>query len=224
MVSGCGGGDEAQGPHSATGGSAPRPAVAGSTSFQPGPPAGSGGFGGGGGGGFGGGSLGGSGGFSGGGSSHSAHPRLGGIAGVLHDREARRRAAIERAHRPPGPVRLGSLDEQAQRGADWGASSAAAHPITSTDDDQCERLWAQHVASSEAYHATRHDGLHSATSARDQRHFLATCRAQPPAMQQCMDRAYLEQHQDECTQARAQDPTRREAARVRAAAREPVQF
>jgi hypothetical protein len=143
----------------------------------------------------------------------------------LHDREVRRRAAIERAHRPPGPVRLtgdGTMSEDAQRGADWGAASASSHPVTSVDDDQCERLWAQHVASSEAYHASRHDGLHSAISAADERHFLESCRDESPAVQQCMDRAYLEQHQTECEQAREADPRRREAARLRAALHEPA--
>lgn len=214
FTAGCGGDEEPSGPHPG-GSSASHPTASGtSTGFTPGPPSG-----GGGGGGF---SAGPS--FGGGGGGGGGHGRLGGIGGVLHDREARRRAAIERAHRPPGPVRLGSLDDTAQRTADWASASASAHPVTSVDDDQCERLWAQHVATTEAYHTTRHDGLHSAISDSEQRRFLRNCRAQSPAMQQCLDRAYLEAHQDECTEARAQDPSRRAAHRAAEASREPMQF
>lgn len=151
-------------------------------------------------------------------------PRLGGVGGYLHDQEARRRAAIERAHRPPGPVRLTGLDEQQQRAADWGAATTSAHPVTSPDDDQCERLWAQHVATTEAYHAARHDGLHSAISASDERHFLRTCRAESPAQRQCLDRAYMQEHQDECQTAQRSDPQRQAAQRAAHAAREPVEF
>lgn len=213
---GCGGDSAPDSQHPSASGHAATPSGT-STAFSPGPPAA-----GGGGGGFGGGG----GGFSGGGGGGGGggHPRLGGIAGVLHDREARRRAAIERAHRPPGPVRLGSLDEEAQRGADWGAATTSAHPITSVDDDQCERLWAQHVATTEAYHTSRHDGLHSVTGDRDRRRFLSSCRQQTPALQQCMDHAYFQAHQDECQHAREDDPRRRQAHRAATASREPVQF
>lgn len=214
-VAGCGGGgdDEAASAHPSTSGSS-RPTAAASTGFTAG---------GGGGGSFGGDGFSGGGGGGGGGGGHG---RLGGVGGILHEREVRRRAAIERAHRPPGPVRLtgDGLDEDAQRARDWATASASAHPVTSVDDDQCERLWAQHVASSEAYHSTRHDGLHSAISASDERHFLASCRAQSPAMQQCMDRAYYEAHQDECQHAREQDPTHQRADRAAHASREPMQF
>ncbi|MFO0682053.1 MAG: hypothetical protein U0234_08380 [Sandaracinus sp.] len=212
-AAGCGGGDEeASSSASAHSSSSSSSSASTSSSFTPGPAPAT----------YGGGDsfVGGGGGGGGGGGA----PHLGGVGGYLHDQEARRRAAIERAHRPPGPVRLTGLDEQQQRAADWAAATTSAHPVTSPDDDQCERMWAEHVATTEAYHAARHDGLHSAISASDERHFLRTCRSESPAQRQCLDRAYVQEHQDECEAAQRSDPQRQAAERAAHAAREPVEF
>jgi len=219
LAPGCGGDGDTRVTGAAAPGTrgGPPPPVSG---FQPSSSGGSGSFAGGGGGGFSGGVSGG--GFSGGGGG-GGHAHLGGAAGILVRREQRRREAIERAHR--GPVRLTGLDEDQQRTADWGAATTSAHPVTGVDDDQCERIWAQHVATTEAYHSRRQDGLHSSISSTDERNFLRTCRTQSPQMQQCLDRAYLQEHEDECHAAREQDPHRLDAARQAAVSRDhPQEF
>lgn len=185
-AAGCGGGDEEQ---HASSGAAHGPAAP-STQFRPPPP---GGGGGGGGGDF-------SGAYSTG--ALGGRPHLGGVGGALHDRTVRRREAIERAHRPPGPERLDGQTEQQRLVSDWQTASSSAHPITGPTDDLCQRMWAQHVATTESFHSARHDGLHSAVTASDQASFLAQCRAQPQQAQQCMDREYLAAHQDECERMR----------------------
>ena len=183
-IAGCGGGGDSQQTSSAA------PAAHASTaspSYQAGPapaPAGGAfsGFSGGGGGG-------------GGRVVHGQGPS-GGIAGALYERTVRQRELTERQHR--GPERLDGTDPAARRAADWASATGSAHGVTSPGDDDCDRLWSQHVATTEAYHATRRDGLHSATSAARERAFLEQCRATPEDARQCLDRTYLIAHRDEC--------------------------
>jgi hypothetical protein len=182
VAAGCGGGDEEQ--HAAP--SSAHAATPQSTAFRPAAPGTTSS-----------GDMGSASGFVVGGAG-GGRPHLGGVGGALHDRLVRRRDAIERAHRPPGPERLDGQSEQERLVSDWRTATTSAHPITGPTDDLCERMWAQHVATTESFHATRHDGLHSAVAASDRASFLEQCRAQPPQAQQCMDREYLAAHQDEC--------------------------
>lgn len=182
-LAGCGGGGEPE--HVSASGTRAHASTA-STSYQPGPPAAA----------PGGAFSGFSGGGGGGGSRHGGGGPSGGIAGALYDRTVRQRALTERSHM--GPERLDGTDPEQRRTEDWSAATSSAHPVTSPTDDDCDRLWAQHVATTEAYHARRHDGLHSAISPARERAFLTSCRAQPLAARQCMDRDYLVAHADEC--------------------------
>lgn len=186
-IAGCGGGEgETHASAGGGGGHAARPTAPPSTAYQPS-------------------SSGSGGGVSEGfGSVHSSHPRLGGTAGAMRAEEMRRIAAIERAHRPPGPERLTGVDEADQRTADF-MEAARTRAISSTDADACERAWDQHVATTEAFHARRHDGLHDPISASDRTSYLATCRQQSAEMQQCGDPAYMTEHMDECEDVRERE-------------------
>ncbi len=176
-IAGCGGGEEeghtsSGGPHASRAPAPPSTAYVPSSSGGPGPNEGFG-------------------------SIHSPHPRLGGTAAAMRAEEMRRIAAIEAAHRPPGPQRLTGEDAEEQRLADWMAASQT-RSVPSADDDACERAWDQHVTTTEAFHARRHDGLHDPISARDRTSYLEHCRAQTPEMQQCGDPTYRIEHMDEC--------------------------
>jgi hypothetical protein len=182
---GCGGGGEE--PQRASATSPTAHASTPATSYQPGPaPAPAGGA-------FGPFSSGGS--MGGGGA-----PRLGGLAGSLHDRVVRQREAIERAHR--GPERLSGQSADDQRHSDFRTAYSSARAVPQPGDDDCDRLWARHAAGAEAFHALRHDGLHSATGPGAEQTFLTGCRGASPEERQCMDADYLIQHQDECATVR----------------------